>query len=113
MSTPIPTQLPAAFDNMGYIAAPELLDNVLIALVELTNAGSYFDSGFEEISLTKIAKGCLFVLGYALNMYLFSYNAQLWSFRNWDSYLWAGNPRDKTYAEFVFEALRSVNEGIV
>ena len=75
MSAPIPTPLPTAFDNMGYFAAPELLDNVLIALVELTNAGSYFDSGFKQISMIKIFKGFLFILGYALNMYLFSYNA--------------------------------------
>ena len=38
--------MPWALANIGYILGPEVIDSVFVALVELTNAGKYFDDGF-------------------------------------------------------------------
>ena len=38
--------IPPVADDVGYALGPEILDNFLIELVMLTEAGNYFDNGF-------------------------------------------------------------------
>ena len=42
--------MPKSIDNAGYVVGSEFLDSILIGLATLTEAGSYFDNGFEGIN---------------------------------------------------------------
>ena len=80
--------IPASIDDVGYYIGPEIVDNFGIALVMLTEAGNYFDDGFESILTWEIMVGFLFLLGFAMNIYLISYNFELWYYRKLVSYNW-------------------------
>ena len=92
--------MPKSIDNAGYVVGSEFFDSILIGLATLTEAGSYFDNGFESIDFFEIAKGGLFLLGYAMNIYLISYNSVFWWWVNYDrSTINRPSSFDEDYAE--------------